>query len=351
MKRVRVSYLAFFFMALLGLFPFRAGAIGSCPSIGQSSSCSVLITINPDGSLRYQIDPSVPPYDGVEDVLVGVVNHSGASVYGIALTGPDIFGLDGDGAGPGGNYNGPDNSFSISDANHGVVNFTGPNGLPAGGFSWFSLEGDPSAASFAKTIVLDAGHGFNCPSIGANAGARGDVNYPASNPPPGYLYEDVLTAQVVFRLAPMLQSAGYKVLATKADPNTCLTLLERGALANKARANAFVSIHFNKVASFGCSLFDYCTGSRGLYNDVKTDAQTLAQDLASGASGSLGIPNVGTQDRTDLALLKPNVTSMTSSIIEVARLNEPDEDIIHAYSGRQAAAAGIKQGIDAFFNH
>lgn len=352
MKRVRVSYLAAsLFLLFLSWLPINANAIGNCPAIGQSPSCSVLITVNPDGSLTFQVDPQVPPFDGVEDELVGVVNNSGASVYGIALSGSDIFGFDGDGAGPGGNYNGPDNSFMITDSDHGIVNFTGANGLAAGGFSWFSLEGAPSKAQLAKTIVIDAGHGFNCAAIGQLVGAKGDVNYPASNPPPGFLYEDVLTAAVTIKLAPMLQRSGYTVLATKADPFSCPTLLERGAIADKARANAFVSIHFNKVASFLCSLFDYCSGSRGLYNQVKSDAATLAQDLATGASGILGIPNAGTVNRTDLALLKPNVVKATSTIIEVARLNEPDEDIVHATSGPPAAAAGIKQGIDAFFNH
>ncbi|MEO6195143.1 MAG: N-acetylmuramoyl-L-alanine amidase [Thermoanaerobaculia bacterium] len=354
MKRVRVSYLAAsLFLLFLSWLPIKASAIGNCPAIGQSPSCSVLITIVPDGSLVIQVDPQVPPYDGVEDELVGVVNNSGASVYGIALSGSDIFGFDGDGAGPGGNYNGPGNSFTVIDSDHGIVNFTGANGLAAGGFSWFSLEGAPSKAQFAKTIVIDAGHGFNCPAVGQEAGAKGDVNYPASNPPPGFLYEDVLTAVVTTKLAPMLQRSGYTVLATKADPNSCPTFLERGAIANKARANAFVSIHFNKVASFGCSFnpFDYCSGSLGLYNQVKSDAATLAQFLATGASGSLGIPNQQTQNRPGLALLKPNVVKATSAIIEVARLNEPDEDIVHATSGTQAAAAGIKQGIDVFFNH
>ncbi|MGN2254151.1 hypothetical protein ACFWZ4_12285 [Frateuria sp. GZRe12] len=41
---------------------------------------------------------------------------------------------------------------------------------------------------------------------------------------------------------------------------------------------------------------------------------------------------------------------MTAAIVEVARLNEPDEDIVHASNGRQRAAAGIKQGLDAFLN-
>lgn len=77
------------------LFNSNSWAIGACPAVGQSPSCAALITINPNGSLKIQVDGSVPPYDGVEDSLVGVINNSGASVFGIKLTGQDIFGFDG----------------------------------------------------------------------------------------------------------------------------------------------------------------------------------------------------------------------------------------------------------------
>jgi hypothetical protein len=155
MKLSQKLFLAPVFLLLLILLPASAHAIGSCPAYQQASSCSVLITINPNGSLTYQRDASVPPYDGDEDVLVGVVNHSGATVYGISISGPDIFGFDGDGAGGGGSYQGPGTSFTIANSSSGVVNFA--NGLADGGFRWFSLEGNPSAASFVTVASSDHG--------------------------------------------------------------------------------------------------------------------------------------------------------------------------------------------------
>ena len=74
-------------------------AQAQCPAIGYSADCSVVIEIRPSGALVFHVNPSIPPYDNIEDTLVGVVNHSGATVFGIALTGNDIFGFDGDGAG------------------------------------------------------------------------------------------------------------------------------------------------------------------------------------------------------------------------------------------------------------
>lgn len=348
MKRSQTYYLASILFSLIFLLPLKVHANGSCPPVQQSSSCSVLITINPNGSLSYQRDSQVPPYDGEEDVLVGVVNHSGATVYGISLKGPDIFGFDGDGAGPGGGYEGPGTSFTVANSNSGVVNFTG--GLPNGGFRWFSLEGNPNAASFARTVAIDPGHGYSCGAIGEKVGTVGDVDYPATNPPAGKLHEDDLTVDVAARLRPMLQSSGYRVVLTKSNPQVCVTYLERGAIAEKAKANVFISIHFNAPASFGCSLFNYCSGTSALYNSLKSDSQTLASKISSAVAGSMGLPNAGALDEPGLAVLKPTVTKMTATIVEVARLNEPDEDIVHGSNGRQRAAAGIKQGLDAFLN-
>jgi hypothetical protein len=120
-----------------------------CPAIGASPSCAVLITINPGGSLSFQQDPSVKPFDGIDDQLVGVVNNSGTVASSISLSGPDIFGFDGDGAGsvfPGGpfgstGYEGPQTNFAITDVNNGTVLFL--NGLPNDTSRWFSLEGPP----------------------------------------------------------------------------------------------------------------------------------------------------------------------------------------------------------------
>lgn len=234
--------------------------------------------------------------------------------------------------------------------NRGIVNFTDVSGLPNGGFLWFSLEGNPSAASFARTVAIDPGHGYNCGALGEKVGAVGDVNYPATNPPAGNLHEDDLTVDVALKLQSMLQSSGYRVVLTKNNPQTCVSYLKRGVIAEKARANAFVSIHFNKPASIGCSLRNYCSGTSALYNSLKSDSKTLATDLSAAVSSSLALPNAGAMDRPGLAVLKPAVTNMTAAIVEVARLNEPDEDIVHGASGRQRAASGIKQALDAFMH-
>ena len=144
----------------------------ACPAIGYAATCNLTITFG-GGGLITLATPFATPYDGTEDQLVGVINNSGSPLTGVTLTGSNIFGFDGDGAGaPGGactvdgtggtygclttgpfgssGYEGPNTSFSIVDGNNGTAFFTG--GLASGSTAWFSLE-EPASASLGVTGV------------------------------------------------------------------------------------------------------------------------------------------------------------------------------------------------------
>lgn len=342
-------------------------AQAQCPAIGYSADCSVVIEIRPSGALVFHVNPSIPPYDNIEDTLVGVVNHSGATVFGIALTGNDIFGFDGDGAGdptgsfwaagspfgayPGGpfgptGYEGPGTSFTVQDSGHGTVNFT--NGLNNNDFIWFSLEGAPSAIRLSQRVTIDPGHGSNCAAVNQLVGTVGVTDY--MTPPLGLLREDVLTVSVAATLAGLLGTRGFDVHQTKTDSVSCPTLLERGAIANKARSNILVSIHFDRPRRTVLGIPIGFTGSLGLYNSGKSSAKTLAEFLSTDTSAAIGVNNRGTEVRDDLGVLKATATRMTAAIIEVARLSSPDEDIVHDPLKLRLAAAGILLGIMDFLN-
>src|SRR5258708_37625807 len=67
-----------------------------CPALGFDTGCAVLFTVNPDGSVTKDIDPSQPAYDGVEDSLIGVHNNTAVTtIPSLTLTGAGIFGFDG----------------------------------------------------------------------------------------------------------------------------------------------------------------------------------------------------------------------------------------------------------------
>lgn len=80
-----------------------------------------------------------------------------------------------------------------------------------------------------KTIVIDAGHGGNDPG---NQNRRLNIN------------EKTYTLDVARRLERLLKAQGYKVVLTRKS-DRALSLDARTSLANKAKADLFISIHFN----------------------------------------------------------------------------------------------------------
>jgi len=90
-----------------------------------------------------------------------------------------------------------------------------------------------SAKPSVKVIALDAGHG------GKDKGKTNDrlkVN------------EKTFTLDVVLRLKKMLEAEGYRVVLTRSD-DRFVELEDRPAIAQKAGADLFVSVHFNSVAT------------------------------------------------------------------------------------------------------
>ena len=68
-----------------------------CPPVGVDGSCGVLISVTGSGATVID-DPSQPPYDTVEDTLVGVQNSSSRPLSILTLRSQNaIFGFDGDG--------------------------------------------------------------------------------------------------------------------------------------------------------------------------------------------------------------------------------------------------------------
>jgi hypothetical protein len=168
-------------LSVCGSFAAMAGTI--CPAgnganpfphspDNAATGCNVIITINANGSVTVT-EPDATAYETSEDVLVGVVNNTGAPLSSLTITGGagnDIFGFDGDGicvytfvgssycttaqmngTDPG-DYQGPTSTFSMISADHntGTVNFSTPISA-GGGTTYFSLEGAPTSA---LTVVV-----------------------------------------------------------------------------------------------------------------------------------------------------------------------------------------------------
>jgi hypothetical protein len=173
---LRTSFFRLSILSVASLvFASLAAASSICPSTASTNTdCGFVFTIGPGGSISgspVYVSPGVigAPYDGSDDALIGVINHSGAIYTGsFNITGSGngggLFAFDGDGictfvaapycaTAPTG-YEGPLTTFSNINANgtSGTVNIAG---LGIGATTFFSLEGSP--ASITPTIGPEPG--------------------------------------------------------------------------------------------------------------------------------------------------------------------------------------------------
>jgi uncharacterized repeat protein (TIGR01451 family) len=137
-----------------------------------NEGCTILITLNANGSIATTFPNPVPSYDnGLDDNLIGVINNTSKTITALQLTSATvpIFGLEDDGVcglpgwtfsalGPNPNcaiatdphgYGPAGINFTIFNANSGIVNF-GNGGIAPGGNAFFSLEG----GNLTKIVVV-----------------------------------------------------------------------------------------------------------------------------------------------------------------------------------------------------
>lgn len=118
----------------------------------------------------------------------------------------------------------------------------GPLPAPRRAVPRTDLDAATLTLSPLRTIVIDAGHG------GKDVGAVG----------PHGTYEKDVNLQVARGLADLLNAEGrFRVILTRAD-DRFLTLQERSSIANKAKADLFISVHCNaglNAASNGFEIY------------------------------------------------------------------------------------------------
>jgi N-acetylmuramoyl-L-alanine amidase len=232
------------------------------------------------------------------------------------------------------------------------------------------LDGPPQPVDAAvfplavHKIVIDAGHG------GASTGTR---------TPQGML-EKELTLDIADRLRRLLAEQSFQVVMTR-DRDRDVSLRQRGALANQAGADIFVSIHLNWIANrrsrgvetyymgptddpyltrlaaaenreSGYSLADMRRLLDRIYEGVRQDkSRRLAETVQSALFQSLGKTSPEVQDRgvktaPFIVLLS---TDMPAILAEVSSMsNEEEARLLTKPLYRQYIAEALAKGIRAY---
>lgn len=218
--------------------------------------------------------------------------------------------------------------------------------IPTGQYGWISGEytsvkevasetsrsttsRDGSTHTRGITLVIDPGHG------GGDVGATGITG----------LKEKNVNLTVSLYLADLLRSRGFNVVLTR-NSDISLSLSERVAIAERAEAGLFISIHANahltNIFASGTETF--------YYQDKSTSPQSfyLASLIQQETTRVLKLPNRGVKTKPYHVIKE---TSMPSALLELAFLsNAVDEKMLKSNDFLKLGAEGVYRAILRYYN-
>ena len=223
-------------------------------------------------------------------------------------------------------------------------------------------------AQDAKIIVLDAGHGGHDPgAIGPHGTKEKDINLAI-----------ILQLEKVFK-----KDKNYKVILTR-NNDTFIPLVERANIANKNKADLFISVHCNANLNRNASGFEvyflseHASDSEAIstetlensvvaledksdekktvlqnmlwsmvVNEYINESSELSSFIAAEASGRLKVPNRGLKQANFYVL---RGTQMPSILVETAYIsNYSEESKLNTVSFQKSTADSIYEGIKKYY--
>lgn len=198
------------------------------------------------------------------------------------------------------------------------------------------IWGPPPGSRRPMRIVLDPGHGGKDPGK-QNLQLKVD--------------EKTMTLDVARRLATLLRRSGHEVLLTR-DGDTFVELKDRAAFANRAKADLFISIHFNADDSAQANGTEtYCLTPAGQQSTNTTSGKGAARALAGNRHDALNallafetqrmlVRNLGGADRGVRRARFAVLTDLNCPgvLVETAFLSNPAE-------ARKVASESFRQAI------
>ncbi|MEK3994131.1 SH3 domain-containing protein [Psychrobacillus sp. FSL K6-2365] len=179
-----------------------------------------------------------------------------------------------------------------------------------------------------KKIVIDAGHGAKDPgAVGKNGTKEKDVN--------------LATAQF---LKAELEAAGATVTLTR-NSDVFLELVERTNISNSSDYDAFISIHADSFSSTSKGTTTYYNSTVN-FNGPKSLA--LAKSIQADLVKAVGTYNRGVKQQN---FYVNRMNKIPSVLVELAFISNPTEEAqLASTSFRKKAAAGIRKGLENYFN-
>lgn len=184
----------------------------------------------------------------------------------------------------------------------------------------------PPSPTARLTVVIDPGHGGKDP---------GALNRSNRNGP----HEKDINLDTALRLEKLLTARGVNVILTRTD-DSFLELEERAAIANRNRADLFVSVHADSAANRSAEGFSVYIARAASAQSVK-----YGQDIVRCLEGA-GVPSRGLK-RADYRVLVQ--TDCPAVLVELGFMSH-GEELARLSSGnyRQRLADAIAGGIQQY---
>lgn len=175
------------------------------------------------------------------------------------------------------------------------------------------------------TVVIDAGHG------GKDPGATSVLGF----------YEKGINLSVARKVARLLSQRGLRVIMTRSGDNF-IELEERAAIANRLRADLFVSIHsdsFPKNTRRGYTIYI----ARSASSSSRRAANAIARSMSGTGLNSFGVQTAGYHVLTG--------TRGPAVLVELGYLsNRREAALLRSGSFQNRLAQAVADGISDYFN-